>query len=758
MVGGLTTIPAQEYQELLLQYSEGNRGVRIIDNQQYEYIRYPGIGIRPGDTLTTVDNRVELSYKDIEGILKLNLNSTLQTLSATETGRELPTALELLSGELRLTLARYSQQVQIHTKLTKVVSSGADLIIEYQPRQSHTVTVYGGSATITNKITNEQSIIAAGCRFDFYGLENYITAFDDPSGSDANPPCEHSVPPQRLTELFSNEVADELRHVSGNEGAILSTLLDRSSVAQLAPPPPQQREEEEVVEQQEEDEEEVQEEELVEETTEESEEEEEEKKERERTNTYFYVGLDGGVMSYEQRLTATTGAIAGFESPIFGVGINAPLQYAINPFDPNSWYQYRGSHNWSFGGGNDPAGDVIRDIITKFEFLYLSLGDENLGLNLNAGALEDVTLGLGTLVRNYTNALDLPLQYNVGAQLELAVPFLDITLFTNDVSRARLFGGRVQFQAGSFSAGIELIADWGLAETLNASGILGETQASNNLTVAVASLDVATRVTEGQINLIPFLQGAFFFPGILSPFQFDLQNMLRQDGIPFINNFLFGAGVDIGLPIGSLLAALYGWSGIADPFIFDSTYERSRIDLAQDVQSVLTNTADSSLGYINVGVGVALELELIKDLMRMKASYLLPMRVLSPFQLYGSDDRFGASLIFSGKLIPGFEIGARYSRKGFMNTILGTNSYEGASILDGNSTYGAFINYTFGDFLTVGGFFSSSTLRQANGEPQFTSANRANSQFTFGATVRFHPRFYLPDIGGDSAETTNGSE
>ena len=745
MIGGLSTLSAQEYQELLLQYSENNRGVRITDSQQYEYIRYPGIAVRPGDTLSTTSNRVELSYENISGIIKLDLNSRMQALNSTNTGRAIPIPLELLSGELRLTLARDSQPLQINTGLTEIVSSGTDLIVEYQPRQSHTVTVYGGSATITNKITSEQSIIAAGCRFNFYGLDNYITAIEDPIGSGVDPSCELSVPPQQLTELFSDEIEDQMRHASGDEEAILTTLLDATNneADEI------NNEEDETID--EEDEINDEEDEIIEEN-------EEAVTEIERTDTYFYVGLDGGIMSYEQRLTATTGAMAGFESPLFGIGIYVPLQYAINPFDPNTWYQYRGSHNWSFGGGSDPVGDVIRDIITKIEYLRLSLGDESLKFRMNVGALEQVTLGHGTLMHNYTNALDMPLQYNVGAQLDFASPFLNITLFTDDVSRARFFGGRSQLLLGALSIGFDLIVDWGLAETLNASNLLDGAQPSDNLTAAIVSLDIGMNIGGEQPDAAIFLQSAFFLPGTLSPFQFNLQNLLRQDGIPFINHFLFALGASVELPSGTLLAALYSWGGIADPFIFDNTYERTRVDLARNIHTALTNSTDSGLTNINIGAGVVLDFELIKDLLQIEATYLLPVRILSPLQLYGSDDRFGASLIFSGELLPGFEIGAHYNRKGFMNTILGINSYGGASLLDGNSTIGAFINFTLEDFLTIGGFFSSSTLRQANGEPQFTSANRANSQFTFGATVRFHPRFYLPSISGDAASTTDNSE
>ena len=740
-------VHTQEYQELILQHSDLSVGIEVVDRSGFEFLRYPGMAIRPGDTLATTGTRTEIGYNNIFGVMRLGEDATIRVLAPLDTSSNLlePTQIELVEGEARLTLARDSQPLKIHTELTEITSSGVDLVVDYRPRLRHTVEVYGGTATITNKLTEETVIVANGCRYNFYGLEDYLNPIEEIGVASSGISCALPSVPDTFTTIFSEEIADNMRIVSEDEQAILDTLIDVSGEeGELAQATEDSIEDEDAA--------------AAAAAAAAAEaaaakaaaEEAAAAHAAERTDTFFYVGGEAALMSYEERAAAITGAIFGFESPFFGVGIAVPLHYAINPFDPATWYNYRGSHNWSFGGGLDPIGDVARDILTKIEYLHFNIPDNILVGQI--GSIQDVTFGRGALLRNYSNALDLPLQYNVGLFTQFKVPLLEITFFTDDLSRARFFGSRFELQLGILGVGLEFISDWGINEVLTGGGqtVIGTDLAA--LTVLSSDIYFGEN-TDTDTFLGWHAVLALFLANKTGSFQFNFASLNRHDGIPFINNILLGVGNVTAIGTGAVNFGLYGWAGIAEPLIFTREYERRRFEIAQRVSTVLNDPGNNDIEEFHIALYAGIEFDIVEEILELELGYLFPTRLSLPIAPLSTKDYFNASLKLDIDLLEGFTVDVGVSRKGFMNTILSRFSYTGASLFDANSSIHIGSTLQIEDFLTLGVLFSSSTVRQASGEPRYTNGV-PQTAFVFNFSVRFHPRFYLPNSIEDTAPDT----
>lgn len=133
-----------------------------------------------------------------------------------------------------------------------------------------------------------------------------------------------------------------------------------------------------------------------------------------------------------------------------GIGIDLDLRFMLTvDGDEPTFEIYEG--DWILDDGDWQ--DYLSLYLNKFS--YLRLGHKNEDFYLNAGSLNDTTLGNGTIIDGYTNTLYEPETSIFGVLLDIDgelfnFPYIGFESFLSDVARVDFFGGRLY--ARPFSA------------------------------------------------------------------------------------------------------------------------------------------------------------------------------------------------------------------------------------------------------------------------------------------------------------------
>lgn len=157
-------------------------------------------------------------------------------------------------------------------------------------------------------------------------------------------------------------------------------------------------------------------------------------------------------------------------SPIFRVGKFGIGLYLVsywdgknNIYDTTKWYN---SYEYNFGFGNDTFSitDFLDDLSKKV--LFISYGAKREPVFIRFGSIPDMTLGHGFLMDRYSNMLGFPAIRKIGLQFDMDFGYFGFESAIADVSRSRLFGGRLflrplygKFLIGNIAIGISGVAD-----------------------------------------------------------------------------------------------------------------------------------------------------------------------------------------------------------------------------------------------------------------------------------------------------------
>lgn len=157
-------------------------------------------------------------------------------------------------------------------------------------------------------------------------------------------------------------------------------------------------------------------------------------------------------------------------SPIFRVGKFGVGLYLVsywdgknNIYDTTKWYN---SYEYDFGFVNDTfvVTDFLDDLFKKI--LFLSYGGKGEEVFIRIGSIPDMTLGHGFVMDRYSNMLGFPAVRKIGLQFDLDFGYWGFESAIADLSRSRLFGGRIFFRPlygtfviGNLAIGISGVVD-----------------------------------------------------------------------------------------------------------------------------------------------------------------------------------------------------------------------------------------------------------------------------------------------------------
>ncbi|MFN4245324.1 MAG: FecR domain-containing protein, partial [Brevinematia bacterium] len=246
-------------------------------------------------------------------------------------------------------------------------------------------------------------------------------------------------------------------------------------------------------------------------------------------------------------------------SPIFKVGEFGIGLYLVsywdgknNIYDTSKWYNSY-EYNFGFVGNDFLVTDFLDDLFKKV--LFISYGSKGKNVFIRVGSIPDMTLGHGFVMDRYSNMLNFPAIRRIGLQFDLDFGHFGFESAVSDLSRSRLFGGRMFVRPlygtlvlGNIAIGISGVAD---LESFSTNGQTFEGNPTVFFTgidldfpvvdIGVFSLKIFSDIAKSGIYINdlgenPYLSQLFISNGLNQGF-----NFLDGEGLSFgVNGYIVG--------------------------------------------------------------------------------------------------------------------------------------------------------------------------------------------------------------------------
>ncbi|MBN2551293.1 MAG: hypothetical protein JXB06_00925, partial [Spirochaetales bacterium] len=198
------------------------------------------------------------------------------------------------------------------------------------------------------------------------------------------------------------------------------------------------------------------------------------------------------------------------------VALYLPVIYKENMLDPGEWYRPEGNDEWSFGvdkiddGWDRVALDAVEDLFLKIR--YVEWGDNRDPFFFKLGNLADLTVGHGSIMRNYANDSNFPNERKVGLDLGVNREKGGLELMVNHAGDPEIFGFRAHTRpfapAARLGFGLTALAD------INPERLpLGATATVGNPMFFNAGLDLDQPIVERDaLSIILFADVSSMIP------------------------------------------------------------------------------------------------------------------------------------------------------------------------------------------------------------------------------------------------------
>jgi hypothetical protein len=314
-----------------------------------------------------------------------------------------------------------------------------------------------------------------------------------------------------------------------------------------------------------------------------------------------FLGMELGTTTINNETWAKAIIQPRFAFGKLKVALYLPVIYKEDMLDPSTWYEPDGNNEWSFGtdqsGWDKIALDAINDLFLKIR--YVEWGDNRDPFFFKVGNLADLTIGHGSIMRNYANDSNFPTERKIGLNLGVNKEKGGLELMVNDVAYPEVFGLRAHTRpfAPNVKLGIGLTALADLNPERATSGY-GNTIFFN------AGIDLDQPIMEREaLSMILFADATSMIPyfredaGLGSGFQVDA---IWYDGRP--KNW----GIDTGI-LGKLLMLDYRLEflysdGIAQTPFYGPLYDQQSGLKVTELESYLSDPSDPANDLQRMGV------------------------------------------------------------------------------------------------------------------------------------------------------------
>jgi hypothetical protein len=413
-----------------------------------------------------------------------------------------------------------------------------------------------------------------------------------------------------------------------------------------------------------------------------------------------FFGLEVGSVTingttYSKAVLSPVIALDGFK-----LGLYLPIVYTRDMFDPSDWYKPAGNNEWSFGSDKSDwmaqSADFAQDLALKIKFLeWGTQGVDPYYLKL--GNLKTMTLGHGTVVRNFANDQDFPSVRKIGLNAGVKLGGFTFEGLADDLANASVVGGRIALDlvGDQVVFGIQTTVDLHLAQDSDLMGLnparLSGYYGDPMLLVGGLDLQLFKLDMGGA-----FRAKAFADVNTLAPY-FRKATGFANEGFETKTIWHDGIGSfggESGL-MGNVAIIDYRLSfqverGLYTNAIFQGNYYRGRTALLQSLESYLVDptTIDKTL---NMGVFGSAGFDLF-GMLTFEGAYRWPFELKSDGSIGPSDSDFlKLALAIPKDKIPFVKLsgGISYERTKFVPSLRdGVNLFDSNTVLKGEVVYG----------------------------------------------------------------------
>ncbi len=392
-------------------------------------------------------------------------------------------------------------------------------------------------------------------------------------------------------------------------------------------------------------------------------------------------------------------------------GLYLPIIYSSNMFDPADWYHPNGNDEWSFGTQASPtdatktlwetdplaAGiDAMSDFALKIKFFELGRQLES-KFFIKVGNLDDLTLGHGLIMRNYANDTEFPSVRRVGFNFGMDFTAVGLEALSSDLADLEngIYGARIYVRPipkFPLAFGISSVIDIAPLQSLSKTvPTIAATYGDPMIVGAGLDLDLPI-IREGPFMFRLFADVAAeteYWKSAPTDTSYGTTTGLKTEllynpATSSINNWGAAGGI-----IGRLLVIDYRleyryYTGIFQPSLFDSTYDKTRAGIAIEYANYIKDPTTITSATSVMGVYGEGGFKFLKDKLTFDFGYMWPwdpaVKVadyadFSAFlkaQVGVTSDEFHAKLVIKKGLIPVFDVEGSilYDRRGIAQSIL----------------------------------------------------------------------------------------
>ncbi len=415
------------------------------------------------------------------------------------------------------------------------------------------------------------------------------------------------------------------------------------------------------------------------------------------------MGLELGSVTIDNQTYAKAVIQPNFNLGKVKMGLYLPIIYSSDMFNPDDWYHPNGNDEWSFGTDKgwkdhplDAGLDALSDLALKIKYFEFGKQLED-PFFVKVGTLDDLTLGHGLIMRNYANNTEFPAIRRVGFNLGVDGKGAGFEAIVNDLADPSVFATRLYFRpipSSKFAIGVSGVADiapFGGKNALDA-GLSASTY--NDPILVGAGIDLDMPIVKSE------LLGIRFFADVAAETEYTRTDSKLHTELIFdpdtgtFSNWGAAAGL-----MGNVL--FINWrleyryfTGIFQPSLFDSTYDKSRAEIAIRYKGYIDSPAsfasiEPTMGiYGEGGFGFLKNAKTGDYKLAFDFGYMWPFipGQTVQYQLDNSVDEFHAKFVVNKGLIPIFDIHGSifYDKHGLVQSIANGNF----KFLDGNTTFG----------------------------------------------------------------------
>jgi len=713
LVGSITPwLAAQGNPLAILEYFDNPKGIEILDAEGYKVVEvYFGMQLSEGDRIRTTSSTAELRLDPNGSILKLSRNTEFRIESLSGGKSPDTNAFSLATGKLRTVVAKKTGiAYEVRTPSAVCGVRGTDFGMEVLEGVREGVAVKEGVVEFVRK-TGERIALTAG------------------QAADALAPVFQPIPltPAQMEELFRDLGFEKL------DPAKVPREVPTPPRAETPPPPPPKPEAPPAP-----------------------------PKAGPFDFLKDHLAMEIGSVTINEETYSRL-----IVQPTFSIGklraaLYLPVIYSGDLFNSKDYYRPKGNNEWSFGtdknwtrNPEEGVKDLFRDMALKIQ--YIEYGSPRDPFFFKVGNIHNITLGHGSLVRDYANDTDFPAVRRVGVNLGFDAGPVGLEALTADLAEPEIFASRIYLRpfypwklALGFSSALDSDPSGDLPSMIGTTPVSPLIQNVDPMPVTFA-VDLDLPILQGDlVSLVLFTDAAGLVPYLRRDFN---ASVLGTKG--FITKALFDQEEgtikvrNYGLMAGALgNISLFNWRleyrqyhGIFRLGYFDSLYDRSRPLEAKKILDYLSNPKDPAYDKITLGVYGDGGFTLFKKL-TFKVGYFWPWEMEGSTIRASDNDQLDVYLLLDKGLVPvapfsGMRFSFLYRRTQFVPTLFHGES-KNLELFDANTVVKGELVYPIAPTLDLAISFTTTVDRDSSGAILYDADGKPKRSTSIGIETRIH--------------------